>query len=149
LNLFDLEIKDINDQMIDWQVFEGKYLLFVNVASECGFTKQYQQLQELYEHHNDKLEIFALPCNDFGGQEPGSAAEIGQFCEREYGVTFSISEKINIKTDPHPVIKYLCEGADCIDWNFNKFMVDKNGKVLAHFKSAVDPLDDQILNYLA
>jgi len=150
LGLFDIEIKDINDQIIDWNAFKGKMLLFVNVASECGFTKQYKQLEELFGHYQDKLEIIAMPCNDFGGQEPGTAEEISQFCERNYGVTFSISEKINIKTNPHPLIQYLCAAEETIiDWNFNKFMVDSNGVVLAHYKSAVEPLDDQILNHLA
>lgn len=148
MNVFDIDIKDIKGNKINWQSFQNKHLLFVNVASECGFTKQYKQLQELYEHHGANLEVIGMPCNDFGGQEPGSPEDIQQFCSKEFGVSFTLTEKLGIKSDRHPLIEYLCGDQYEIDWNFNKFMVDQQGKVVAHYKSAVDPLDEQILTYL-
>lgn len=149
LSLSNIHIKLLNGSPLDWSPFENKHLLFVNVASECGFTSQYHQLQELYEHYKDQLEIIAMPCNDFGEQEPGTQEEIQHFCSVNFGVSFTITEKINIKESPHPLITFLCK-ADAfeIDWNFNKVLVNKEGRVVDHYRSSVSPLDEQILKHL-
>ena len=150
-SLSNIHIKLINGSPLDLSRFENKHLLFVNVASECGFTPQYQQLQELYDHYNDKIEIIAMPCNDFGNQEPGTPEEIQEFCSLNYGVSFTITEKINILSDPHPLIGFLChaEPEDFkIDWNFNKILVNNEGSVVGQYRSSTGPLDDQILNHL-
>jgi len=151
LKLIDIEIKDLHGKPVDWNSYKGKKILFVNVASECGFTPQYAQMQELSEYKPDQLAVIGIPCNDFGGQEPGTAKEIESFCQRNYGVSFLITEKVNIIQEPHPIIEYLCQvngEAVKIDWNFNKFLVDESGTVLNHFKSPVSPLDEAILNQL-
>lgn len=151
LSLSNIHIKLINGSPLDWNRFENKHLLFVNVASECGFTPQYQQLQELYDHYNDNLELIAMPCNDFGNQEPGTPEDIQQFCSINYGVSFTITEKINILSDPHPIIGFLCQAEPedfKIDWNFNKVLVNNKGSIVGQFRSSIGPLDDQILNHL-
>lgn len=150
MKLNKIELKDIHGSVINWDNFSGKSLLFVNVASKCGFTPQYEQLQELYTYHSDRLEIIALPCNDFGGQEPGTAEEIESFCKLNYGVSFTISEKINILNEAHPIIQYLCkaDGRDIeIQWNFFKFIV-KDGKYIAHFNSTTSPLDEALMELI-
>ena len=152
MSLSNIHINRLNGSKLDWSTFAGKRLLFVNVASECGFTPQYAQLQELYSYHKDKLEIIALPCNDFGAQEPGSAKDIESFCQVDYGVEFTVTEKIGIINEPHELIKFLCETESepfIIDWNFNKIMLDENDHVLGRFRSSVNPLDEQILNLIA
>ena len=149
--LSEIKINRIDNGLVQWAAFKGKYLLFVNVASECGYTSQYKQLQELYEYAKNWLEIIALPCNDFGGQEPGEAKDILSFCQSVYGVSFTITEKINIKQDPHPLISYLCSqnnGDYKIDWNFNKFLVDPHGQVVERLRSSVSPFDDQLIKHL-
>jgi glutathione peroxidase len=151
LSIKNIPIKLIDGSILNWNLFENKHLLFVNVASECGYTSQYQQLQELYEFYKDKLEIIALPCNDFGHQEPGTEAEIQRFCQVNYGVNFTITEKVNILSNPHPLIKFLCQSGSedfKIDWNFNKVFVDKEGSIVGQYRSSVGPLDDQIINHL-
>ncbi len=121
--------------MIDFSAYKGKKILVVNVASECGYTSQYAQLQELYETFQDKLVIIGCPCNDFGGQEPGSADEIKDFCSLRFGVTFPLTEKLNIKSNPvHPIYEWLCSKeqngtSDAeVSWNFCKFLLDENGQ---------------------
>ena len=151
LSITNIHIKLLNGSPLKWNELKNKKLLFVNVASECGFTPQYHELQKLYDEHKDHLEVIGMPCNDFGGQEPGSPDEIQSFCELNYGVSFPITEKINIINDPHPLISYLCDDESepfKIDWNFNKILVDENGKVLDRFRSSVGPLDEKILNKL-
>src|ERR1051325_214105 len=102
--VYDYPLKDIKGNEIDLSKFKGKKILLVNTASACGFTPQYKQLQELYDHHRDKLEIIGLPCNEFGGQEPGEEKEIEQFCEMNFHVTFPLTSKIQIRGEkPHPL----------------------------------------------
>jgi glutathione peroxidase len=121
----------------------------VNVASKCGFTKQYTGLEALYKKHHDKgFEILGFPCNQFGGQEPGSEQEIEQFCELNFGVTFPLFSKVNVNGDnTHPLFAYLKKeakgilGTEAIKWNFTKFLVDKQGNVLTRFASATTPED--------
>jgi glutathione peroxidase len=154
-NFYDLTFTDIDGVPMSMGDFEGKYVLCVNVASKCGYTKQYQPLQELYEKYQDQLVIIGFPCNQFLNQEPGSEEEIAEFCEKNYGVSFLMTEKINVKgKDKHPVYSWLTtkslNGVDDakVSWNFNKFLISPNGEWLAHFESKVDPLSDEIINLL-
>jgi glutathione peroxidase len=140
---------------INFADFSGKKILIVNVASECGFTPQYQQLQELYEHYKDKLVIIGFPCNDFGGQEPGNGEEIHSFCQKNYGVTFLLSEKVKIKGDnPSPIYEWLThkelngvKNAKVL-WNFHKFIIDEKGHLVDDFSSMKSPLDEDITNWI-
>jgi glutathione peroxidase len=131
--------------------FKGKYVLCVNVASKCGYTPQYKDLQALYEKYQEKLVIIGFPCNQFLMQEPGSEEEIVTFCERNYGVNFPLTEKIKVKgKDQHPIYAWLTSKerngvSDAkVGWNFNKFLISPEGKWLGHFPSKVKPLDEEI-----
>ncbi|MBK9151464.1 MAG: glutathione peroxidase [Saprospiraceae bacterium] len=153
-NIYDIRINNIHFQPMDLRKFEGKKLLIVNVASACGYTPQYAQLQELKDNFEDKLEILGCPCNDFGGQEPGDESSILEFCTTRYAVGFPLTQKIGIRTDMHPLYQWLCKKeyngvSDAeVRWNFHKFLIDENGKWLAEFSSSVSPLDDVILQFL-
>ena len=133
------------EQMTD---YAGKVLLIVNVASHCGFTGQYAGLQSIYAQFQDRgFEVLAFPCNQFGGQEPGSATEIEQFCSTRYQATFPLFEKTDVNGDnAHPLFKYLKHaapgflGTEAIKWNFTKFLVDRKGQVLGRYGSADDPV---------
>lgn len=155
-SIHQFSVKGISGDTIQFADFKGKKILVVNVASECGYTPQYQQLQELYEEFHHKLEIVGFPSNDFGGQEPGTGAEIQAFCQMRYGVTFPLAEKVTIKgTSPHPVYQWLTQqvlnGQDNheVKWNFHKFFLDDDGQIIASFPSSVSPFDDRILEALA
>ncbi|HMQ06070.1 MAG TPA: glutathione peroxidase [Saprospiraceae bacterium] len=153
-SVFNISINKINGEQIDWNDHRGKKLLIVNVASECGFTPQYAQLQELYELFGDKLSIIGCPCNDFGGQEPGSAEEIAEFCDLKYRIRFPLSEKVGIKKNTHPLFQFLCfkslNGvADVgVKWNFYKFLLDENGALVTYFPTITSPLDQKMLDWL-
>ena len=134
---------------------KGKKILIVNTASKCGYTKQYTDLQALYEQHKDKLVVIGFPANNFGGQEPGSAVEIQEFCQKNFGVTFPMAAKVSVKgKDMAPIFKWLTSKDQNgvldaeIGWNFNKFLIDENGNLLAHFPSNVKPLSDDIVGKL-
>ena len=122
--------------------FQGKVLLIVNVASRCGFTKQYEGLQKLQNLYGDKgFSVLAFPCNDFGGQEPGSIEEIKNFCSTTYNVDFEIFEKVHAKgatTEPYSTLNKTDPSGD-VQWNFEKFLIGKDGQVLKRFKSAIEP----------
>jgi glutathione peroxidase len=129
--------------------FDGKAILIVNTASKCGYTPQYEGLQELYEKYKDSgLVVIGFPANNFKNQEPGTNEEIQTFCSTEYGVTFPMMSKISVKgDDKHPLYVYLTEQSPYpgeITWNFNKFLLDRNGKVIARFDSKVTPMSDQV-----
>lgn len=135
--------------------YEGKYILCVNVASKCGYTPQYGPLQKLYDQYQDQLVVIGFPCNQFMNQEPGSADDIATFCEKNYGVTFPMTEKLDVKgKEQHPIYAWLTdkaqnEVADAkVSWNFNKFLISPKGEWLAHFASGVDPLSEEIVNHL-
>lgn len=134
--------------------FAGKRILVVNVASECGYTPQYTQLQELHAHFGDRVAVVGCPCNDFGGQEPGSAEQIRSFCQTRYGVDFVLTGKIGIKNDMHPLYKFLTKKVlngvmdSEVRWNFHKYVLDERGLLLAAFGSGVSPLDESVLNAL-
>ncbi len=151
-SFYDLKINSLDGKStISMKDFKGKYVLCVNVASECGYTKQYAGLQELSKKYGDKLVVIGFPCNQFLGQEPGTAAEIKTFCEKNFGVTFLLSEKIDVKgSNAHPIYKWLTQkefnGAEdvTIKWNFNKILIDQNGKWVKYFGSSVEPMSNEI-----
>lgn len=151
-SIHDFKIKSIEGAEIDFADFKGKKILVVNVASECGYTPQYQQLQELYDNFKEKLVVVGMPCNDFGGQEPGSDSEIQSFCSVRYGVTFPLATKINILKNTHPIYQFLTRKSENgledseVRWNFQKYLLDENGFFVKILPPSVSPLDDEILN---
>ena len=143
--VYDVKLKDIDGKDTTLAAYKGKLLLIVNVASKCGFTKQYTGLEALYQKYRAQgVVVLGMPCNQFGGQEPGSAEEIKQFCSSKYHVTFPLFAKIDVNGDQrHPLYSVLA-GKDSpfpgdINWNFTKFLVAKDGKILKRFESAVTP----------
>jgi glutathione peroxidase len=146
-------VERIEGGTIDFSAFAGKKILVVNVASECGFTPQYQQLQELYEEFEDKLTIVGFPANNFGGQEPGTNEQIQAFCTRRYGVTFPLSAKIDVTT--HPIYRWLTQKSQNgvldseVTWNFQKYALDEEGRLVHVFPPSASPLDDEILSWLS
>jgi glutathione peroxidase len=155
-DFYSLSIKVLDgSKTINFSRFKGKKVLLVNVASECGYTPQYKELQALHNQYKDKLVVIGFPCNQFGGQEPGTAKEIASFCEKNYGVTFLLTEKIDVKGEKqHEVYQWLTQKAlngvsDAdVKWNFNKFLVDEKGRWLAYFPSSVNPLSNEIIGKL-
>ena len=146
---YDLSIKDINNDVLNLSEFKGKTVLIVNVASKCGFTKQYTGLQVLYEKYKEKnFIVLAIPSNQFGGQEPGSNDEIKKFCETNFDITFPILDKVDVKGDnAHEIYKWAKEnyGNSAVPkWNFHKILINKEGKIEDTFNSFVDPLSDKI-----
>jgi len=144
--LYDFTVKTIDGKNRSLAEYKGKVVLIVNVASECGFTPQYKDLQEIYLKYKDKgFVILGFPSNEFGQQEPGTDTEIKTFCESNYSVTFDMFSKIVVKGDGQaPLYKYLtteCEVPHEITWNFNKFLVDREGKVVNYFPSKIKPTD--------
>jgi glutathione peroxidase len=154
--LHDFKATTIDGEIFDMAQLKGKKVMIVNVASKCGYTPQYKQLQELYENYKDKgFVILGFPCNQFMGQEPGTEEEIKTFCEKNYGVTFPLFSKIDVKgKDQHPIYQWLTQKAlngvedSEVSWNFNKYLIDENGKYVMHLKSGADPFDDKIINWL-
>lgn len=145
-------VHSISGGKIDFSDFKGKKILVVNTASECGYTPQYAGLQDLYEKYKNQLVIVGFPANNFGGQEPGSNKEIENFCEKNYGVTFPMAAKISVKgEDIAPIFHWLTHKEDNkvmdaeIKWNFTKFLLDENGRLLAKFDSSVEPLSEELL----
>ena len=150
-NLYQYNAIDINGNTVPFEKFKGKYILIVNTASKCGYSNQFGQLQKLYEIYNDKLVICAFPANNFLWQEPLSNEGIKKFCNNNYGITFPIFEKISVKgNNKHPIYKWLSnkELNGQIDkepsWNFCKYLVDSEGKLMYYFGSNVEPLSSQI-----
>ena len=141
-SLYDLKVARLSGEPADLAAYKGKVALVVNVASQCGYTPQYAGLEKLYRELASKgVVILGFPSNDFGGQEPGTAEEIGQFCQKNYGVTFPMFAKVVTKAGPDqsPVYAFLGESGELPKWNFSKYVVDKNGKVEAFFPSRVAP----------
>jgi glutathione peroxidase len=140
-SIYDFSVEDITGKEVTLDKYRGKAMLIVNTASKCGFTPQYKGLEELYEKlHGKGLEILGFPCNQFGGQEPGTDTEIAQFCELNYGVSFPMFAKVDVNgADASPLFKYLKAeapgmlGSEMVKWNFTKFLVDREGKVVARF----------------
>jgi glutathione peroxidase len=151
-SFYDFSMKSIDGQTISFEKYRGKKVLLVNVASKCGFTPQYEDLQKLNELYGDKVIILGFPANNFGNQEPGTNAEIAQFCSSNYGVTFQMFEKISVKGDDmDPLYQWLSNekyngwNNDAPSWNFCKYLVDEKGKLIAFFPSKVKPLSDELL----
>lgn len=147
MNFYGFSAKKINGEEVKMEKYKGKVILIVNTASKCGFTPQFKELEELYKEYKDKgLEILGFPCNQFAHQDPGNNETINEFCTLNYGVTFTMFEKIDVNGDnAHPLYKYLKNEAkgllgSKIKWNFTKFLVDSNGKVIKRYASTVKPL---------
>lgn len=155
-SVHDFKVPGLDGNTIDLAQFKGKKLLIVNTASKCGYTPQYADLEKLYETYKGKLVIVGFPANNFGQQEPGTSKEISEFCTKNYGVTFPMAEKVDVVGDNiAPLFKYLTDEAHklgvadpVIKWNFTKFLVDENGKLVAVFPSKVKPMDPEITKYL-
>ncbi len=154
-SIYDYAIKDIEGAPLSLSDFKGKKILFVNVASKCGFTPQYAELQKLHDQYKDKLVIIGLPCNQFGGQEPGTGDEIKAFCQKNYGVEFLITEKIDVKGEnQHPIYKWLTSKSvngkmdSTVKWNFTKYLVSEKGELIEQFGSSVNPMSDRIISQL-
>lgn len=154
-SLHDHTIPLLEGGQLDLRSLSGKYVLLVNVASECGYTHQYRALQELRDHGAGHLEVLGLPCNDFGGQEPGDPASIRTFCTTRFGVTFPLTEKVRcLGEDLHPLVRWLTRADDNgvadapVTWNFTKFVAGPDGRWLGSFAPSVHPLDDAILQIL-
>lgn len=146
-NLYAFSAQTLGGETVSLDKYRDKVLLIVNTASECGFTPQYKGLQDLYERYASRgFEVLGFPCNQFGKQEPGDAAQIGSFCETNYGVTFPMFEKIEVNgANAHPLYKYLTEkepgvlGIEAIKWNFTKFLVDRQGNIVKRFAPITKP----------
>jgi len=150
---FDLSIQGLNNETINFSELRGKTILLVNVASKCGFTKQYADLQKLYDNYKDKnLLVIAVPSNQFGGQEPGSNKEIKDFCETNFGITFPITDKVDVKgKNAHDLYKWAKENhgnSTVPKWNFHKILINKEGKIQDTFNSFIAPLSDKITNQI-
>jgi glutathione peroxidase len=149
-NISDITVKDMNGKDVHLSDYTGKVLLIVNVASKCGFTPQYEGLEKIYKKYKDKgFEILAFPCNQFGGQEPGTNEEIKNFCTSKYGVTFKLFDKIEVNgPDRSPLYERLTGNTNTeqgdVKWNFEKFLISKDGEIVARYRSKVTPESDEI-----
>ena len=151
-NINNITVLDMNNKEVKLSSYNGKVLLIVNVASECGNTPQYAGLEEIYKDFQPQgFEILAFPCNDFGGQEPGTNEEIQTFCTKNYGVTFKLFDKVKILgPDKSPLYALLTDnsitGKGDVKWNFEKFLIDKNGKIVARFGNKVQPTSEEVIS---
>lgn len=147
-SIYDLTINSLDGKPIDMSEYKGKKLLIVNTASKCGKTPQYAGLEKLHEQYGDKIKVLGFPANNFLWQEPGTNAQIAEFCERNYGVKFQMFEKISVKgSDQHPLYRWLqSKTGEKPDWNFAKYIVNEDGTEVTFFKSSVQPLDKKILD---
>ncbi|HEY0740987.1 MAG TPA: glutathione peroxidase [Chryseosolibacter sp.] len=148
-SIYDFKMNSIDGQEIDFKQYKGKNLLIVNVASKCGYTPQYGDLEKLHEQFGDKVVVLGFPANNFGSQEPGTNSEIAEFCQKNFGVKFQMFEKISVKgADQHPLYQFLKEKTgEEPSWNFCKYLVKPDGTV-KFFNSKVKPLDSQIVDAL-
>src|SRR5687767_1010712 len=170
-SIYDFKVPGLMGGEIDFSKFKGKKIMIVNTASKCGNTPQYADLEKLYESYKGKLVIVGFPANNFGSQEPGSNAEIKEFCKRNYGVSFPMAEKVSVRgEDIHPLYKWLVDQSkelakkepgenskdivwkrflqDPVVWNFTKFLVDEKGNLVAVFHNKVNPMSEEITKYL-
>lgn len=153
-DIYGFKVESIDGKTIDLSTFKGKKILIVNTASKCGFTPQYKELEELSQRYKDKLVVIGFPANNFNQQEPGTNKDIQEFCEKNYGVTFLLSEKVDVKGNQiDPLFDYLTKANNPdftgeIKWNFEKFLIDENGKLIHRYRSAVTPLSAEIITKL-
>jgi glutathione peroxidase len=154
-NLYDIKINSLQGKAIDLSEYKNKFLLFVNVASKCGFTPQYKDLEELHTKYKNQLVVIGVPCNQFGKQEPGTSDEIQEFCQVNYGVSFLITEKVDVKgINQHPLYTWLTDKSlngkksSSVKWNFQKYMVDTEGKLIDYYFSITKPLSSKITKHL-
>ena len=154
-SIFKFKVESIDGGTINFKQFKGKKIMIVNTASKCGNTPQYAQLEELYQKYKDKLVIVGFPANNFGAQEPGTRSEIREFCTKNYGVTFPMADKVSVKGDDiAPIFQYLVAEAeklgfkDPIKWNFTKFLLDENGKLITVIHNKVKPMSEEVTKYL-
>lgn len=156
MSFFDLSATDIQGNLVKLERFKGQRIMVVNTASECGYTPQYEQLQELYSTYKDKgFVIIGFPSNDFGAQEPGSEEQIAHFCQKNYGVTFPLMAKVSTTgKEQHAVYHWLATMAQNgvmdteVKWNFHKYLIDENGSLAMSLESGVEPLDDRIISWI-
>lgn len=148
-SIYDFKINSLDGQEVDFSIYKGKNLLIVNVASQCGYTPQYADLEKLHEDFGDKVVVLGFPANNFGSQEPGTNSQIAEFCQKNYGVKFQMFEKISVKgEDQHPLYQWLKQkSGEEPSWNFCKYLVKPDGTV-KFFPSKVKPLDSQIVDAL-
>nr|WP_317132113.1 glutathione peroxidase [Seonamhaeicola maritimus] len=152
---FEIKINSIHGEPINLLQFIGKHILIVNVASKCGFTSQYKELQKMYEMYKDTLQIIGVPCNQFGGQEPGTLEEINSFCQINYGVSFPLTEKIEVKgKNQHPLYTWLTNKTNNgvksseVKWNFQKYLIDPKGNLIDYFLTTTKPMSSKITKHL-
>lgn len=154
-NIYDYSFTSLEGEEINLAAYKGKKMLLVNTASKCGFTPQYEELETLYRQHQDRLIIIGFPANNFLNQEPGTNEDIAAFCERNYGVTFPMSEKISVVGENQdPIYRWLTSKAyngkkdSKVKWNFQKYLIDETGNLIEVFESAVSPLSEEIAKHL-
>ncbi len=155
-SIYDFKVETLlSGGTIEFAKYKGKKILIVNTASNCGYTPQYEGLEELYKKYQDKLVIVGFPANNFGGQEPGTNNEIGEFCKKNYGVTFPMAAKVSVKgKDQAEIYKWLCNKSENgvldteVAWNFGKFLLDENGNLMNYFPSKVTPMSEEITGKL-
>ena len=154
-SIHSFKVKSIDGGQIDLSKYKGKKIMVVNTASQCGYTPQYASLQKVYSQYKDKLVIIGFPCNQFGGQEPGSNEEIVEFCKKNYGVTFPMMEKISVKgSDMHVLYQFLTQKSKNglkdseVEWNFQKYLIDEKGNLAAVMSPRVLPNDTSITNWI-
>ena len=155
MNFYNIEINSLQNSPILLSNFKGKYILFVNVASKCGFTPQYKELEEMHKKHSDYLVIIGVPCNQFGKQEPGNNEEIEEFCKVNYGVSFLITEKIDVKgANQHPLYTWLTtrelnnKKSSSVKWNFQKYLISTDGKLIDYYFSITKPMSSKITKHI-
>ena len=170
-SIYDFKVPGLEGGTIDFSSYKGKKIMIVNTASKCGNTPQYADLEKLYEKYKDKLVIVGFPANNFGEQEPGTNEEIGEFCKKNYGVSFPMAAKVSVRgTDIDPLYKWLVQQSgelakkhtattskdfawkkflqDPVIWNFTKFLLDENGNLIAVFHNKVNPMSEEVIQYL-
>ncbi|MDX1652798.1 MAG: glutathione peroxidase [Brumimicrobium sp.] len=156
MKIYDFQAKDITGNAFDLGLLKNKKVMVVNTASECGLTPQYEQLEELYKNTDrEKFEIIAFPCNDFGGQEPGSNEEVAEFCKKNYGVSFPLMSKISVKGEKKDKIyDWLLKESkskgqhDEVKWNFHKFLINEEGDFVRSIEPTTAPVDNEIMDWI-
>ncbi|MCW5517873.1 glutathione peroxidase [Muriicola sp. Z0-33] len=153
--IYNIKINALDNSPIDLSDFKGKYLLIVNVASKCGFTNQYRDLEKLFQKFKQQLMVIGVPSNQFGGQEPGSQEQIGAFCERNYGVSFLMTEKLKVKGEnQHPLYTWLTNKNEngkftsSVKWNFQKYLVGPDGRLIDVYYSLTTPMSSKITKHI-